>query len=159
VTATVAAIAGASLADYQRAAGALADTWGCVAVRAEQRGPGLVVLRGLRRDPLLVPARAELSGRVPASLAAWWLGWAEDASPVLVRLAEVSGIVVAGLAGFGKTMLVAHLLGQLAPAQPCSWSWSTTRAAPTTTTWFPAPGWPPRTTWPRFATCSAGCTG
>jgi hypothetical protein len=34
----------------------------------------------------------------------------------MVRLAEVSGMVVAGLAGFGKTMLVAHLLGQLAPS-------------------------------------------
>ena len=30
VTATVAAIAGAGLVDYQRAAGYLADTWGCV---------------------------------------------------------------------------------------------------------------------------------
>jgi hypothetical protein len=114
VTAT--AIPGAGLADYQRAATYLADTWGCVAVRAEQQGPGLIRLRGLFRDPLLTPARAELSGQAPASLAAWWLGWAEDASPVLVRLAEVSGIVVAGLAGFGKTMLVAHLLGQLAPS-------------------------------------------
>jgi S-DNA-T family DNA segregation ATPase FtsK/SpoIIIE len=116
VTATVAAIPGAGLADYQRAAAALADTWGCVAVRAEQQGPGLVRLKGLFRDPLLVPARVELSGLAPASLGSWWLGWAEDASPVLVRLAEVSGIVVAGLAGFGKTMLVAHLLGQLAPS-------------------------------------------
>jgi S-DNA-T family DNA segregation ATPase FtsK/SpoIIIE len=35
---------------------------------------------------------------------------------VFIRSAEVSGIVVAGLAGFGKTMLVAHLLGQLAPS-------------------------------------------
>jgi DNA segregation ATPase FtsK/SpoIIIE, S-DNA-T family len=52
----------------------------------------------------------------PASLTAWWLGWAEDSSPVMIRLAEVSGIVVAGLAGFGKTMLVAHPLGQLAPS-------------------------------------------
>ena len=43
-------------------------------------------------------------------------GWAEDGTPVSVRQAEVSGIVVAGLAGFGKTMLVAHLLGQLAPS-------------------------------------------
>ena len=40
VTATMAAIAGAGLADYQRAAGYLADTWGCVSVRAEQQGPG-----------------------------------------------------------------------------------------------------------------------
>jgi S-DNA-T family DNA segregation ATPase FtsK/SpoIIIE len=116
VTATVAAIPGAGLAEFQRAAAALADAWGCVAVRATQDAPGLIQLRGLFRDPLLVPARAELPGRAPASLAAWWLGWAEDASPVLVRLAEVSGVVVAGLAGFGKTMLVAHLVGQLAPS-------------------------------------------
>jgi DNA segregation ATPase FtsK/SpoIIIE, S-DNA-T family len=116
VTATVAAIAGAGLVEYQRAAGYLADTWGCVSVRAEQQGPGLVRLRGLHRDPLLAPASVELSGMAPASLRSWWLGWAEDSSPVHVRLSEVSGMVVAGLAGFGKTMLVAHLLGQLAPS-------------------------------------------
>jgi DNA segregation ATPase FtsK/SpoIIIE, S-DNA-T family len=116
VTATVAAIAGASLADYQRAASYLADTWGCVSVRAEQQGPGLIRLRGLHRDPLLAPARVDLSGMAPESLTSWWLGWAEDSTPVSVRLAEVSGIVVAGLAGFGKTMLVGHLLGQLAPS-------------------------------------------
>jgi S-DNA-T family DNA segregation ATPase FtsK/SpoIIIE len=116
VTATVAAIAGAGLADYQKAAGYLADTWGCVSVRVGQQGPGLILLRGLHRDPLLAPAQVDLPGTAPASLTAWWLGWAEDSTAVMVRLAEVSGIVVAGLAGFGKTMLVAHLLGQLAPS-------------------------------------------
>jgi hypothetical protein len=116
VTATVSAIAGAGLADYQRTAGYLADTWGCVTVRAEQQAPGLIRLRGLYYDPLLAPARVDLPGTAPASLESWWLGWAEDSRPVMVRLAEVSGIVVAGLAGFGKTMLVAHLLGQLAPS-------------------------------------------
>ena len=117
MTATVAAIAGASLADYQRAAAYLADTWGCVTVRAEQQGPGLIRLRGLHRDPLLASARVDLSGMAPASLdvlvagvvrgqhARSWSAWPR--SP---------GIVVAGLAGFGKTMLVAHLLGQLAPS-------------------------------------------
>jgi hypothetical protein len=104
------------LADYQKAAGYLADTWGCVSVRAEQQGPGLVLLRGLHRDPLLTPARVDLPGTAPASLDSWWLGWAEDSTPVMVRLAEVSGSVVGGLAGFGKTMLVAHFLGQLAPS-------------------------------------------
>jgi S-DNA-T family DNA segregation ATPase FtsK/SpoIIIE len=116
VTATVAAIAGAGLTDYQQAVGYLADTWGCVTVRAEQQAPGLIRLRGLYYDPLLAPARVDLPGTAPASLTSWWLGWAEDSRPVMVRLAEVSGIVVAGLAGFGKTMLVAHLLGQLAPS-------------------------------------------
>jgi DNA segregation ATPase FtsK/SpoIIIE, S-DNA-T family len=116
VTATVAAMAGAGLVDYQRAAGYLADTWGCVSVRAEQQGPGLIRLRGLHRDPLRAPARIDLSGLAPESLTSWWLGWSEDSRPVMVRLAEVSGMVVAGLAGFGKTMLVAHLLGQLAPS-------------------------------------------
>jgi S-DNA-T family DNA segregation ATPase FtsK/SpoIIIE len=116
VTATVAAIAGAGLADYQKAAGYLADTWGCVSVRAEQQAPGLIRLRGLHRDPLLGLARIDLPGTAPVSLDSWWLGWAEDSQPVRVRLAEVSGIVVGGLAGFGKTMLVAHLLGQLAPS-------------------------------------------
>jgi hypothetical protein len=116
VTATVSAIAGAGLVDYQQAAGYLADTWGCVTVRAEQQAPGLIRLRGLYYDPLRAPARVDLSGMAPASLEAWWLGWAEDSRPVMVRLAEVSGIVVAGLAGFGKTMLVAHQLGQLAPS-------------------------------------------
>src|SRR5918993_1671230 len=116
VTATVSAIAGAGLVDYQHAAGYLADTWGCVTVRAEQQGPGLIRLRGLHRDPLLAPARVDLSGIEPPSLDSWWLGWAEDGSLVMVRLAEVSGTVIGGLAGFGKTMLVAHLLGQLAPS-------------------------------------------
>jgi hypothetical protein len=37
VTATVAAIAGAGLADYQKAAGYLADTWGCVTVRPSSK--------------------------------------------------------------------------------------------------------------------------
>ena len=116
VTAMVAAIAGANLVDYQRAAGYLADTWGCVTLRAEQQGPGRIRLRGLHRDPLLAPARVDVSGLAPSSLTFWWLGWSEDGSLAMVRLAEVSGMVVAGLAGFGKTMLVAHLLGQLAPS-------------------------------------------
>jgi S-DNA-T family DNA segregation ATPase FtsK/SpoIIIE len=116
VTATVAAIAGAGLTDYQRAAGYLADSWGCISLRAEQPAPGLIRVRALYSDPLLVPTRINLPGTAPASLDSWWLGWAEDGTAVFIRSAEVSGMVVAGLAGFGKTMLVAHLLGQLAPS-------------------------------------------
>jgi len=74
VTATVSAIAGAGLTDYQRAASYLADTWSCVSVRAEQQGPGLIRLRGLHRDPLLAPARIDLPGTAPVSLDSCWLG-------------------------------------------------------------------------------------
>ena len=48
VTATVSAIAGAGLVDFQRAAGYLADTWGCVAVRARAARTGV--------DPAARPA-------------------------------------------------------------------------------------------------------
>jgi DNA segregation ATPase FtsK/SpoIIIE, S-DNA-T family len=159
VTATVAAIAGAGLADYQRAAGYLADTWGCVAVRAEQQGPGLIRLRGLHRDPLLAPARIDLSGIEPPILTSWWLGWSEDGSLVMVRLVEVSGIVVAGLAGFGKTMLVAHLLGQLAPSAAVQFVLVDGKAVPTTTGSCRELGCRPRTTSARSGTCSGGCIG
>ena len=40
MSATVAAIAGAGLADYQRAAAYLADTWGCVRSGPSSRDPG-----------------------------------------------------------------------------------------------------------------------
>jgi S-DNA-T family DNA segregation ATPase FtsK/SpoIIIE len=159
VTATVAAIAGAGLADYQRAAGYLADTWGCVSVRASQEGPGLIRLRGLLLDPLLAPARVDLPGTAPTSLSSWWLGWAEDSSPVHIRLAEVSGMVVAGLAGFGKTMLVAHQLGQLAPSPAVQFVLIDGKGGPDYDRLFPAPGYMPRTTSTRSATRSAACTG
>jgi hypothetical protein len=146
VTATVTAIAGAGLVDYQRAAGYLADTWGCVSVRAEQQGPGRIRLRGLHRDPLLLPARVDLSGMAPESLDSWWLGWADDSSPVSIRLAEVSGTVVAGLAGFGKTMLVGHLLGQLAPSPAVQFVLIDGKGGPDYDRLFPGRGCRPRTT-------------
>jgi hypothetical protein len=158
VTAIVAAIAGAGLGDYQRAATYLADTWGCVAVRAEQQVPGLIRLRGLHRDPLLAQAWVDLPGVAPASLQAWWLGWAEDGSAVMVRLAEVSGSVVGGLAGFGKTMLVAHLLGQLAPSPAVQFVLIDGKGGPDYDRLFPR-AWPPRTTSPRSATCCSRSTG
>jgi hypothetical protein len=154
VTATVAAIAGAGLVDYQKAIGSLADTWGCVTVRAEQERPGLIRLRGLYYDLLLAPARVDLSGTAPASLTSWWLGWAEDARPVHVRLAEVSGMVVAGLAGFGKTMLVAHLLGQLSPSPAVQFVIIDGKGGPDYDRLTPGPGWRPRTTSTRSAMCS-----
>jgi hypothetical protein len=132
VTATVAAIAGAGLADYQRAASYLADTWGCVSVRAEQQGPGLIRLRGLHRDPLLAPARVDLSGIEPTSLTSWWLGWAEDGSAVFIRSAEVSGTVVGGL-GSARPCWSSTCSASSPPPRPSSSSSWMARAALTTT--------------------------
>jgi putative ribosome biogenesis GTPase RsgA len=70
---------------------------------------------------------------------------AEDSSLVMVRLAEVSGMVVAGLAGFGKTMLVAHLLGQLAPSPAVQFVLIDGKGGPTTTNSSLAPGSRPKT--------------
>ena len=58
VTATVAAIAGAGLADYQHAASYLADTWGCVTVRAEQQASTPAAQHHRRQDnPAETPKR------------------------------------------------------------------------------------------------------
>ena len=117
VTATVAAIAGASLADYQRAATYLADTWGCVTVRAEQQGPGRIRLRGLHRDPLLLPARIDLSGMAPESLDLLVAGLgrgqhARSRSGWPRSPASWSP----GWPGSARPCWSAHLLGQLAPS-------------------------------------------
>ena len=159
MTATVAALAGAGLTDYQRAAGYLADTWGCVSVRAEQQRPGLIRLRGLYRDPLLAPARVDLPGTAPTSLTSWWLGWAEDGTAVFVRLAEVSGSVVGGLSGFGKTMLVANLLGQLAPSPAVQFVLIDGKGGPDYDRLFPRAWLSAKDTSTKSATCSGRCTG
>jgi hypothetical protein len=48
--------------DDEGLAGYLADTWGCLTVRAEQQAPGLIRLRVVHRDPLLASARIDLPG-------------------------------------------------------------------------------------------------
>src|SRR5215203_192077 len=137
VTATVAAIAGASLVDYQHAAGYLADTWGCVSVRAEQQGPGLIRLLGLHRGPLLAPARIDLPATATDSLEWSWRGWLGSARPSSSPTSSASS----------------------PPPQPSSSCSSTARAAPTMTACSPGPGCGPRTTWARSATCSVRSIG
>ena len=61
-------------------------------------------------------------------------------------MAEVSGIVVAGLAGFGKTMLVAHQLGQLAPSPAVQFVLVDGKGGPDYDRLTPGPGCRPKTT-------------
>jgi S-DNA-T family DNA segregation ATPase FtsK/SpoIIIE len=104
------------LADYQKAAPYLADAWRCARVSVLPDGPGTVRIRGVRHDPLAAPTGHVPSGAAPEVVSRWSLGLDEYASEVVVSLAEVPGVTVAGLPGFGKTSLISKLICDLAPS-------------------------------------------
>ncbi|MFE5163938.1 cell division protein FtsK [Streptomyces sp. NPDC056697] len=104
------------LAEFQRAAPYLADAWRCTRVSVLPDKPGTLVIRGVRVDPLIVPTEHTPTGVVPEDLAVWDLGLDEYALPVSVSLANVPGVTVAGLPGFGKTSLVNRFICDTAPS-------------------------------------------
>lgn len=104
------------LEEFQKAAPYLADAWGCTRVSVIQENPGHVVIRGVRVDPLLTRITRVPTGEVPEELARWNLGLDEYAQPVSVDLAEVPGVTVAGLPGFGKTSNINGFICDAAPS-------------------------------------------
>lgn len=104
------------LEQFQKAAPHLADAWGCTRVAVTQDQPGQVVIRGVRLDPLKIPAEHHPTGEVPDEIAQWDLGLDEYAQPVSVDLTQVPGVTVAGLPGFGKTSLINRLICDWAPS-------------------------------------------
>ncbi|NIY65386.1 cell division protein FtsK [Streptomyces malaysiensis] len=104
------------LAEFQRAAPYLADAWRCTRVSVLPDKPGELVIRGVRVDPLIVPTEHTPTGTVPEDLTLWDLGLDEYALPVSVSLANVPGVTVAGLPGFGKTSLVNRFICDTAPS-------------------------------------------
>ncbi|MDT0451956.1 FtsK/SpoIIIE domain-containing protein [Streptomyces hesseae] len=104
------------LEEFQKAAPHLADAWGCTRVSVTQDKPGHVVIRGVRVDPLLTRTTRVPTGEVPKALARWNLGLDEYAQPVSVDLAEVPGVTVAGLPGFGKTSNINGFICDAAPS-------------------------------------------
>lgn len=103
--------------EFAAAADYLANAWRVPQVRAEQVGPGRVRLRALLRDPLTAPTTYTPSLDAAAvDLASWAVGIDADGQPVSVRSSGVSGIVVAGLAGYGKTSALNTRFCQLAPS-------------------------------------------
>ncbi len=104
------------LAEFQKAAPYLADAWRCTRVSVLPDTPGQLVIRGVRMDPLTVPTEHTPTGSVPEELTAWALGLDEYAQPVSVSLANVPGVTVAGLPGFGKTSLVNKFICDTAPS-------------------------------------------
>lgn len=104
------------LQEFQKAARFLADAWGCVRVSAVPDRPGQVLIRGVRTDPLTTMTVHRPSGTAPKDLAMWCLGVDEYAQPVTVSMANVPGVTVAGLPGYGKTSLVNRLVCDTAPS-------------------------------------------
>ncbi|WP_225801485.1 cell division protein FtsK [Streptomyces sp. NK15101] len=104
------------LEEFQKAAPYLADAWRCTRVSVVQDKPGQVLIRGVRVDPLLTPTTHVPSGQAPEELVRWELGLDEYAQLVALYLAEVPGVTVAGLPGFGKTAMVNRFICDCAPS-------------------------------------------
>ncbi|MFC9910441.1 cell division protein FtsK [Streptomyces sp. NPDC127197] len=104
------------LEEFQKAAPYIADAWRCTRVSVAQDKPGQVLIRGVRVDPLITKTSHTPTGKVPEKLAVWNLGVDEYAQAVSVDLAEVPGVTVAGLPGFGKTSLVNRFICDCAPS-------------------------------------------
>ncbi|GAA1778105.1 FtsK/SpoIIIE domain-containing protein [Luedemannella helvata] len=134
VAVDVATLGRTGLAEFQRAAAYLADVWQVPQVRVERLRPGWVRLRAIVHDPLTQPlswaepvspsAGRRGSPRRPVTpgpgpspdLRRWAAGVDADGQPVDLRSESVSGIVVAGLAGYGKTSFLNARFCDLAPS-------------------------------------------
>ncbi len=105
---------GVGVDQVTKAAGHLANTWGCLRVDVIQHAPGLLLLRGFLSDPLASAWSVTPNGR---PLADWRLhvGIDDEANQLHLPLANLSGITVAGVPGTGKTSLQRWWLCQLAP--------------------------------------------
>jgi S-DNA-T family DNA segregation ATPase FtsK/SpoIIIE len=113
VVVDIACIPGVSLHELAARTDHLANAWGCQRVTVEQTGPGWLRAWGMRVDPLTHPYALPNPTTAPAAFDCLHLGRDQHGTPVTVRLANVAGLVVQGLPGYGKTTLICHLLGQL----------------------------------------------
>ncbi len=102
------------IGEVQAAADYLANAWRVPHVRVEQDRPGIVRIRALLSDPLTKPTVYLPDPSGPVDLVSWVVGIDADGQPVSIRCSGVSGIVVAGLAGFGKTSFLNTRFCQLA---------------------------------------------
>ena len=116
LTVTVKTVGQVGLDAFERAADDLANAWRVRYLEASPARPGYLTLRvtlrdALRQRTILVPSITD-----PVDLRTWTLGIGRDGNSVSVRTAEVSGIAVGGLSGYGKTSLVYQRFVTLAPS-------------------------------------------
>ncbi|HEX5144952.1 MAG TPA: hypothetical protein VFW21_13890 [Mycobacterium sp.] len=111
----VATVAQVGLSEFERAAPHLADAWQVPIVRVEQIRPGRLRVRAILTDPLTRPTRFDRDpATLPTDPGTWLAGIDADGQPVTIRSSGVSGVVVAGLAGYGKTAFLNARFCQLA---------------------------------------------
>lgn len=109
-------IEGVGLEQLQKAADHLANVWKVPIVRAEQDAPGIVRLRALLWDPLTTALDYTTPALTAHTVDSWLVGVDQDGTDAVIRTKDVSGIAVAGLAGYGKTNLLDTRFAQLAPS-------------------------------------------
>ncbi len=116
VTVEVKTVGQVGLSQFERAAEDLANAWQVRYVTPSLGKPGYLKLRITLRDGLRQRTVLAVSPDAPVDLRSWELGHDRDLEPVTVRTSDVSGIVVGGLSGKGKTVLVRTRFVRLAPS-------------------------------------------
>ena len=109
VVARVRTVPGSGRAEFDQAAGHLADYWRVSRVSVSQPKPGRLVVRGLKRDPLLEHLEVIPPGR---GLRYLYLGRDEHGSGRWADLANVPGICVGGMPGAGKSTEITSWLAR-----------------------------------------------
>jgi S-DNA-T family DNA segregation ATPase FtsK/SpoIIIE len=120
IVARVRTVPGTGRAEFDQAAEHISNAWRVQRVSVSQPRPGRVVVRGLKRDPLLAQfglAAADWSSadqqRSPRRV---YLGRDEHGSDRYADLANCPGICVGGMPGAGKSTELTAWLTQLAPS-------------------------------------------
>jgi S-DNA-T family DNA segregation ATPase FtsK/SpoIIIE len=105
--------------EFEKAAEHLANAWSCHRVGITQPEPGRLLVRAMRRDPLAEPLASSVlpvfDGRRLV------LGRDEWGQLRTVSLANLSGSVVGGNPGRGKTIFASSMAAQFAPNPATQW--------------------------------------
>jgi DNA segregation ATPase FtsK/SpoIIIE, S-DNA-T family len=114
--ATVRTLPGVGGSEWEAQTEHLAHAWRVYRVHVSRAKPGQITVRALRRDPLAdsltmadCPAGVWADGRDPAHV---YCGRDEWAKHRYLAMANLAGVTIGGLAGYGKTSFVGSLLYQ-----------------------------------------------
>lgn len=119
VTVTANTLPRVGLEAWQDAADDLCNGWGMLRVKVTQPRPGVITVRGFRREPLdaLIPSPLIDGYGAPVvapgaltSAGDVLLGWDEDGTPIRVNLAQGAHGLIAGVTRSGKSITVNTLL-------------------------------------------------